>query len=61
MTMNDIRAIARERGIKVGKMTKGELIRELQRAEGNRDCFGEGAHVECDQSGCLWYVECLPR
>ena len=61
MTMNDIRTIARERGIKVGKLTKSELVRTLQRAEGNRDCFGETAYVDCDQAGCLWYGECQPR
>jgi hypothetical protein len=61
MTMNDLKEIARERGIKVGKVTKAELIRTLQRAEGNRDCFGEEARLACGENGCLWHADCQPR
>ncbi len=58
MRVEDIRNIARERGIKTGKLTKGELIRTIQREEGNNDCFGLRASLPCDQSGCLWRADC---
>jgi hypothetical protein len=58
MRVAEIKAIAEERGIKAGKMKKEELIRAIQRDEGNSDCFGEGARVPCEQAGCLWFGDC---
>ena len=34
------------------------LIRSIQRAEGNRDCFQKGI-VDCDQIDCRWRSFCL--
>jgi hypothetical protein len=61
MNVSEIKSIAKERGIKSGKMTKGELIKAIQTAEGNSDCFGEAVHVHCGQTECLWYGDCQPR
>ncbi len=36
-----------------------DLIRSIQRAEGNFDCFGT-ANGYCDQWGCRWRTFCLP-
>jgi hypothetical protein len=53
MKIQEIRNIAKERGLKVGKMNKTEIIRSIQRAEGNADCFGT-EHVDiCGQTNCL--------
>jgi len=59
MRVEEIRTIASERGIKSGKMTKGELIRAIQREEGNSDCFGLLAARPCDQTECLWRTDCM--
>jgi hypothetical protein len=40
-------------------MEKAELIRAIQRAEGNVDCFGTAAEEECSQEECLWREECF--
>lgn len=37
MKVQDIRNIAKERGLKVGKMNKTEIIRSIQSAEGNAE------------------------
>lgn len=59
MMMQDIRNIAKERGVNAGRMNKTELIRSIQRAEGNTDCFGT-EHVKiCGQTTCLWREDCL--
>jgi hypothetical protein len=34
------------------------LIRSIQRAEGNTDCFQKGI-VDCDQLNCKWRSLCL--
>ena len=35
------------------------LIRSLQRAEGNPDCFRRGKS-ECPRTDCAWRAYCLP-
>ena len=58
MTMDELRMIARERGIKSGKLKKSDLIRAIQREEGNSDCFGKESSTACSQAGCLWHGDC---
>jgi hypothetical protein len=40
MYMPDIRKIALKMGLKFRNMGKTQLIRLIQRAEGNKECFG---------------------
>lgn len=60
MKMNEIRALAKEKDIKLPfAVTKIEAIRIIQRAEGNFDCFARAKGGFCDQDGCLFYEDCL--
>lgn len=59
MTMKQIKDIAKEKGVKVGNMKKDNIIRAIQRAEGNFDCFGTAVAGVCDQMNCLWRDDCL--
>jgi hypothetical protein len=59
MTVREIRDIARNQGIKTGKLRKAELIKVIQRQEGNFDCFGTAGQGACDQHGCLWRDDCF--
>jgi hypothetical protein len=59
MKMHDIRTIGKKYGINSFGKSKEELIREIQRAEGNFDCFGT-AQDYCDQMECLFRTLCLP-
>jgi hypothetical protein len=58
MTLNEIKAIAKQAGIKSGSMKKDELIRSIQTREGNPACFDTGVQG-CAQQSCLWREECL--
>jgi hypothetical protein len=58
MTLQEIREIAKKRGLTVGKMKKVEIVRAIQEAEGNAACFDTGKSAECGQSGCLWLRTC---
>lgn len=58
MKLDEIKEIAKEHGIKVGKMKKSELIRCIQQAEGNEQCFETGKADVCGQAGCLWREDC---
>jgi hypothetical protein len=59
MKLQEIKAIANQRGIDPGRMRKDELIKAMQRAEGNNDCFGTALSIECGQVSCLWRTDCL--
>jgi hypothetical protein len=59
MKMNEIREKAKALGIKVMATTKkSDLIRQIQRAEGNFDCFGTVKDY-CDQWDCCFREDCL--
>lgn len=59
MNMKEIRALAKEMGLKPGKKTKQILVREIQKEEGNFDCFASAIEGECDQTNCLWRDDCI--
>lgn len=59
MNMNEIREIARTRGVNPGRLRKVDLIRAVQREEGNESCFQTGKVDVCDQGQCLWRQDCL--
>lgn len=58
MHMQSVRAIAQERGVKPGRLSKVELIRAIQRTEGNSACFATDADGSCPQTECLWREDC---
>lgn len=59
MTIKQVKEIAKVKGLKVGNMKKENIIRSIQRAEGNNDCFGSSNAGTCDQFNCLWREDCL--
>lgn len=58
MKLNEIKDIAERQGLKAGKMNKTDLIRSIQRTEGNSDCFNTGMVHTCGQQQCLWREDC---
>ena len=59
MVMQEIRNIARDNGIKPGRMSKIVLVRAIQESEGNYACFATAVSGECEQLGCLWREDCV--
>ena len=59
MNIKEIKEIAKKNGISSGKMKKDELIRSIQKAEGNFDCFGTAFSGDCSQMDCMWKDDCL--
>lgn len=60
MNVSEIRE--RGRNLKVrgmSKLRKGEMIRAIQRAEENQDCFGSAWRFDCQQFNCCWRQDCL--
>jgi hypothetical protein len=58
MKMSEITAKAKALNIKSFGMKRDELIRSIQRAEGNFDCFGSATDY-CDQFDCCFRPLCL--
>lgn len=58
MTVRELRKMARTLGIKYGGLRKVDLIKTIQKAQGNFDCFGT-AIGDCDQLRCLFRDDCL--
>lgn len=59
MKINEIKKIAKSHNIKAGKLNKGELVRAIQLAEGNPQCFASNSSGECGQKTCIWRVDCV--
>lgn len=58
MKMQDVKEIAKNRGIKAGNQKKVELIRTIQTDEGNEGCYETGQAAVCGQDSCLWKDDC---
>ena len=58
MNLQEIKAIAKDRGVKSGSLKKADLIQAIQAAEGNEQCFGIGKADSCGQNECLWKGDC---
>ncbi|MDP2939053.1 MAG: SAP domain-containing protein [Candidatus Omnitrophota bacterium] len=59
MKLSDIERKAKNLGIKnVWSYSKADLIRAIQKKEGNFDCFGT-AFNNCNQLACCWIGLCL--
>lgn len=59
MKMQEVRALAKSLGVKSFGKSKLELIKEIQRKQGNFDCFGS-AEGYCDQLECQFREACVP-
>lgn len=59
MKLTDVQALAKTKGIGPDKLSKTNLIRILQKDEGNFDCYATAYDGECDQSDCCWREDCF--
>lgn len=58
MKIDEIKNIARQHNIKIGKAKKSDLIRAIQQAEGNEQCYDTNSSSECEQHNCSWRTDC---
>ena len=58
MTVKELQKMAKGLGIKAAGLRKAELIKQIQKTEGNFDCFGTATDY-CDQINCIFREECL--
>ena len=58
MKADELKILAAQQGIKVGKMKKNDVVRLIQQNEGNAACFDTGNSMQCGQEHCLWRGDC---
>jgi hypothetical protein len=58
MKIQDIKDIAKEKGINDGIMNKTDLIIAIQIVEGHEACFATSSAQICSQLNCLWSSDC---
>jgi hypothetical protein len=58
MTFAEIKKIASEHGIRFVGVKKVDIVRAIQKQEGNTPCFASGKVAECGQMNCLWIAAC---
>lgn len=59
MNFTEIKKMAKGMGINTYGMKKIEVIRSIQRAENNIDCYGTDRVEICNEDACLWRDDCL--
>jgi len=59
MEFNEIRKMAKGMGINTYRLKKPDIIRSIQRAEGNIECFGTQRVEYCLEDNCLWRKDCI--
>jgi hypothetical protein len=59
MNLIVIKGIAKQHNLKISKVNKNELIRSIQQAEGNQQCFGSNMAQLCGQYSCAWLKDCF--
>lgn len=58
MKLDEIKKIAKQHEIKIGRLNKTELVQAIQLAEGNEACFASEKTATCGQDSCLWRSDC---
>lgn len=59
MNINEIKAVAKKKGVKTVKMKKVDIIRAIQKAENNFECYGTDRVQNCNEQNCLWLSDCV--
>ena len=59
MRFQQIQKMAKGMGIYTHRMKKTDMIRAIQRAENNIECYGTERIGTCQEGACLWRSDCL--
>jgi predicted transcriptional regulator len=57
--LREVRTIARRMGVDTRNATMIELIKAIQKTEGNKDCFRSAQALTCQEKNCLWCEDCV--
>ena len=61
MNLRAISKRAKETGVNALGKDKVGLIRDIQKAEHNLDCFATPRVKYCEETACLWRNDCMKR
>ena len=58
MRFQDIRKLAKDMDVSTYRMKKTDVIRAIQQAENNIECYGTERVGTCQEHACLWRSDC---
>jgi len=58
MKFSEVQSRAKKMSINPVGKSRTDLVRSIQRAEHNRDCYNRGESPACGQTACAWRAEC---
>ncbi|MGA7826148.1 MAG: SAP domain-containing protein [Geobacteraceae bacterium] len=58
MKLENVKKIAKDRGLQIKNLKKADLIRAIQRDEGHSDCYNTNSSETCGQLSCIWRDDC---
>jgi len=62
MNISEVRERAKQAGVETtARMKKADIIRTIQRMEGNNDCYGSENRMQCQEMECCWRKDCLTK
>lgn len=59
MNFNELRQMAKSLGLNTYRLKKPQIIRSIQQAEHNIECFGTQRVEHCGEHTCLWKNDCV--
>ncbi|MFA6291457.1 MAG: hypothetical protein WC637_06725 [Victivallales bacterium] len=60
LSITEIKKKARDQGVaQLKNAKKCDIIRSIQAAEGNPQCFATGISETCPQEKCCWRPDCI--
>ena len=59
MKLEEIKKLAQGIGIRTFGSKKKDLIRAIQKAENNIECYGTKRMEHCQEKACLWKRDCI--
>ena len=59
MKFQDVKKMAKGMSINTYRMKKADIVRSIQRAENNIECYGTERVNSCREEMCLWKSDCL--
>ena len=61
MKFQNCQKMAKGMGVSTHRMKKTDMIRAIQRAENNVDCYSTDRVDMCGELSCLWRADCVKQ
>ena len=57
MNIKQVRELAKDKGVKTGRLSKVKMVQLIQQVEGDFNSFASAINGYFDQTSCIWQTE----